>query len=200
MAVRLAALAADGLVFTGNEYDIDRYQQIDGIARDILARLSGHDPADIHLAMGLDSGYVTPKVDVRGCLFNDHDRILLMREREDGGWSLPGGWADPGDTPSAAVEREMLEESGHVVQARELIACLDRDVQGHTPAMPVHVYKLFFLCEQVGPPRPPAELETLDIGWFDVTDLPELSVSRVLPHEIELALEHHHRSAGAAFD
>lgn len=190
-AVKLRALAADGLVFTRNEYDVDRYEQIAGLAEDLMSRMSGHDASDIRHAMALDGGYVTPKVDVRGCLFDEENRILLMREKIDGKWSLPGGWADPGDSPALATEREMLEESGHVVKARRLIACWDREVQGHTPSMPVHVYKLFFLCEQVADPRPPDELETLDIGWFSLDDLPELSESRVLEHQLSAALAHH---------
>lgn len=191
LAVKLAALAANGLVFTRDEYDIDRYRQISSMAEQLLSLMSGHDGSDIRTAMALDGGYVTPKVDVRGCLFDEQERILLMREKVDGKWSLPGGWADPGDAPSVAAEREMLEESGHVVTATRLVGCWDRELQGHRPAMPVHVYKLFFLCEQIADPRPPAELETLDIGWFSVDDPPELSQSRVLARQLRKALDHH---------
>lgn len=191
LAVKLTSLAENGLVFTRDEYDIDRYQQISGLAAELMSIMSGHDAPAIRIAMALDGGYVTPKVDVRGCLFDEQERVLLMREKADGKWSLPGGWADPGDAPSVAAEREMLEESGYVVRTTKLVGCWDREVQGHTPAMPVHVYKLFFLCEQLEPPRPPAELETLDIGWFRVDDPPELSQSRVLAGQLRKALDHH---------
>jgi len=52
-----------------------------------------------------------------------------------------GGWADPGDAPSAAATREILEETGYHSSAVKLIACWDRELQGHPPPVPVHVYK-----------------------------------------------------------
>lgn len=201
LAVRLAALSHNGLVYSSGDYDTDRYEQMSQIADTLLATISGRDATAIHTALGLDTGYVTPKVDVRGVLFDEHERVLLMRERIDGLWSLPGGWADPGDSPAQAVEREMLEESGHVVRAVKLIGCWDRDVQGHVPPMSVGVYKLFFLCEQRGESRPPDELETLDTGWFGLDSLPALSLGRVMEHQLRIALDHHRDpSLPTAFD
>ena len=89
-----------------------------------------------------------------------------MREKADGRWSLPGGWADPGEAPSAAATREILEETGYHSSAVKLIACWDRELQDNPPPLPVHVYKLFFLCRRDGAVQPPAALETLDVGWF----------------------------------
>src|SRR5260370_39271322 len=45
-------------------------------------------------------GYATPKVEVRGAVVRDN-QILLVREREDGGWTMPGGWADVGESPNS---------------------------------------------------------------------------------------------------
>ena len=56
-------------------------------------------------------GHPTPKVDVRGALVRD-GKVLLVREVADGGWTLPGGWADIGEPPGASAEREFCEESG----------------------------------------------------------------------------------------
>ena len=112
---------------------------------------------------------------MRGAIFDDRERVLLMREKTDGRWSLPGGWADPGDAPSAAVTREIREETGYHSSAVKLIACWDRDVQGNLPPLPVHVYKLFFLCRRDGAAQPPSPLETLEVGWFGLDELPPLS-------------------------
>jgi ADP-ribose pyrophosphatase YjhB (NUDIX family) len=117
--------------------------------------------------------------------------VLLMREKADGRWSLPGGWADPGDTPSAAVTREVLEETGYHSSAVKLIACWDRERQGHLPPLPVHVYKLFFLCRRDGAVQPPAALETLEVGWFGLDALPPLSLGRVNRRQLGRALAHH---------
>jgi ADP-ribose pyrophosphatase YjhB (NUDIX family) len=190
-AIKLAALAQDGLLYADDDYDRDRYQQVGRLAAELLATLSGRQAGELALELGRDSGYATPKVDVRGAIFDDHERVLLMRERADGRWSLPGGWAEPGDAPSAAVTREILEETGYHSSAVKLISCWDRDRQDNPPPLPVHVYKLFFLCRRDGAVQPPAALETLDVGWFGVDALPPLSLGRVNHHQVERALAHH---------
>lgn len=190
-AVLLAALAQDGLTFAPNDYEIDRYRKIGQVAAQVLALLTGAPAAELSIELGRDSGYATPKVDVRGALIDADERFLLMREKSDGRWSLPGGWADPLDTPSAAVEREILEESGYGARAVKLVACYDRDTQGHLPPLAVSVYKLFFLCEATGDVRPPDELETLEIGWFGLDELPPLSAGRLTRRELQRMLAHH---------
>jgi ADP-ribose pyrophosphatase YjhB (NUDIX family) len=190
-AIKLAALAQDGLLYADDDYDRDRYQLVGRLAAELLATLSGRQAGELALELGRDSGYATPKVDVRGAIFDDHERVLLMRERADGRWSLPGGWAEPGDAPSAAVTREILEETGYHSSAVKLISCWDRDRQDNPPPLPVHVYKLFFLCRRDGAVQPPAALETLDVGWFGVDALPPLSLGRVNHHQVERALAHH---------
>jgi ADP-ribose pyrophosphatase YjhB (NUDIX family) len=201
IGIKLSALAQDGETFGADAYDLDRYAQIGRLAAELLSVLSGRPADELVLELGRDSGYATPKVDVRGVIFDDRERVLLMREKVDGRWSLPGGWADPGETPSAAVTREILEETGYHSSATKLVACWDRDVQGHRPPLPVHVYKLCFLCHRDGPVQPPAALETLDVGWFGLDALPPLSLSRVSPRQLERALAHHRdRSLPTEFD
>jgi ADP-ribose pyrophosphatase YjhB (NUDIX family) len=191
VAIRLAALAQDGLAYTTNPYDQDRFQQIGQLAAQLLAELSQRSADEFVLELGRDAGYATPKIDVRGAVFDDTERVLLMRERIDGRWSLPGGWADPGEAPSVAVTREVLEESGYPTTAVKLIACWDREKQANPPPMPVHIYKLFFLCQLDGPARAPSALETLDVGWFTLDALPPLSLGRVNPDQLSRALQHH---------
>jgi ADP-ribose pyrophosphatase YjhB (NUDIX family) len=191
IGIKLAALAQDGLAFAAGDYDRDRYRQVSALAAELLSVLAGRPADELRLELGRDSGYATPKIDVRGALFDERERVLLMREKSDGRWSLPGGWADPGDAPSAAVTREVLEETGYHSTAVKLIACWDRDLQGNRPPLPVHVYKLFFLCRRDGPVQPPAALETLDVGWFDVHAPPPLSLGRVNHHQLARALAHH---------
>jgi ADP-ribose pyrophosphatase YjhB (NUDIX family) len=141
IAIRVSALAQDGLTFAANDYDRDRYQHLGRLAAELL--------------------------------------------------SLPGGWADPGDAPSTAVTREVLEETGYHSSAVKLIACWDRELQGNPPPLPVHVYKLFFLCHSTGLVQPPALLETLEVGWFGLHALPPLSLGRVNHRQLERSLAHH---------
>jgi len=201
IGIKLAALAQDGLTFAASDYDLDRYQQVSRLAAELLSALSGRPATELAVELGRDSGYATPKIDVRGAIFDDLERVLLMREKIDGRWSLPGGWADPGDAPSAAVTREILEETGYHSSAVKLIACWDRDLQGNPPPLPVHVYKLFFLCRRHGAVQRPAALETLDVDWFGLDALPPLSLGRVNHRQLERALAHHRDpSLPAEFD
>jgi ADP-ribose pyrophosphatase YjhB (NUDIX family) len=190
IGIRLAALAQDGLAYADDDYDLDRYRQVSGLAAELLSVLSGRPAEELAVELGRDSGYATPKIDVRGVIFDDDERVLLMREKTDGRWSLPGGWADPGDAPSAAVTREILEETGYHASAVKLIACWDRELQANPPPLPVHVYKLFFLCRRDGAVQPPSALETLDVGWFYIHALPSLSLGRVNHRQLERALAH----------
>jgi ADP-ribose pyrophosphatase YjhB (NUDIX family) len=191
IGIRLSALAQTGLTFGVSDYDLDRYRQVSKLAAELLAVVSGRPEAELAVELGRDSGYATPKIDVRGAIFDDHERVLLMREKTDGRWSLPGGWADAGDTPSTAVTREILEETGYHSSVVKLIACWDRDRQGNPPPLPVHVYKLFFLCRRDGAVQPPSTLETLEVGWFGLGELPPLSLGRVNHRQLERALAHH---------
>jgi len=191
IAVKLAALAQAGLTYGQVSYDLDRYRQITDLASRLLAAVSERSAEELTLELGRDVGYTTPKVDVRGVLFDSDERVLLMRERIDGHWSAPGGWADPGDAPSVAAIREVREETGYPAEAVKLIGCWDRDLQGHLPRMHVSIYKLFFLCRQVGEPAPPDALETLEIGWFGLDELPPLSAGRINEWQLRRALAHH---------
>jgi ADP-ribose pyrophosphatase YjhB (NUDIX family) len=196
-AIALSALAQSGLTYAQNDYDLDRYRKVAALAADLLAAITDQPAAHWQLEMGRDAGYATPKVDVRGALVDDDERILLMRERSDGRWSLPGGWADPLDTPSRAVEREILEETGYGATVVKLVGVWDRETQGHIPPLPFSIYKLFFLCAATGEVRPPDALETLDVGWFGIDELPDLSLGRISRRQLERILAHR-RNPGLA--
>jgi ADP-ribose pyrophosphatase YjhB (NUDIX family) len=191
IGIGLSALSQTGLTYGADEYDLDRYHQVGRMAAELLSAISGRSADELAVELGRDSGYATPKVDVRGVVFDDDERVLLMRERADGLWSLPGGWADPGEAPSAAVVREILEETGYHSSAVKLIACWDRELQNNPPPLPFHVYKLFFLCRHNGNVQEPQALETLEVDWFDLSSLPELSLGRVNHRQLDRALAHH---------
>jgi len=143
-------------------------------------------------------GYATPKIDVRAAVF-DQDRISLVREREDELWTLPGGWADVGDAPSAAAIREVKEESGYDVVVKKLASLYDRDKHRHPP-MPYHVYKIFFICELCGGAATET-LETSSVDFFEKNVLPPLSLSRVIPSRIKHMFNHYrHPEWPTSFD
>ena len=187
-AKRLQAIAQTGLTYAKDPFDVERYQSIRLVTAEMMAAGSGEGSADSFVKLlSMDVGYATPKVDVRAAVFRD-GRLLLVREKEDGRWTLPGGWADIGDSPSGAVVREVKEESGFDVKARKLLALLDRNLHGHPP-IPYHAYKLFFLCDIVGG-NARAEQETDAVGFFAADEIPPLSLTRVTPAQIARLFEH----------
>jgi ADP-ribose pyrophosphatase YjhB (NUDIX family) len=199
-AKQLAALAQDGLTYSDNEYEIDRYRQIRQIAAEMMAAGFELDAQAFVDLFAREQGYATPKVDVRGAVFRD-DKILLVREKIDGGWTLPGGWADPCQSPSEAVAREVFEEAGFQVRVVKLAAVYDRSKHPHLPPMPFHLYKLFFLCEITGGAATES-YETTGVAFFAEDSIPEpLSISRTLPFQIARMFEHYrNRALPADFD
>jgi ADP-ribose pyrophosphatase YjhB (NUDIX family) len=183
------AIAQNGLTFTTNPYDVERYEAVRRIAAEMMAAHTGADQERIVGLFARESGYATPKVDVRGVAFRD-DAILLVKEREDGGWTLPGGWADVNESPREAVEREVFEESGYRVQATKLLALFDRAKHPHWPPFPFHIYKVFILCDLVGG-DPAASNETEAVGFIRENEIPELSIARTTPGQITRLFEHH---------
>ena len=188
LARRLQALAQTGLTYTEGDYDRERYHAVREVAAQLMAQQSGTPVETFRQLFSQQDGYATPKVDVRGAAFRD-GKILLVQEASDGQWTLPGGWADVNDSPTEAVEREMVEESGFTAKAIKLAAVYDREKHPHTPPFPFHVYKLFFLCEITGGTARPS-LETLAADFFSPDALPPLSTTRVLAQQIHRMFEH----------
>jgi ADP-ribose pyrophosphatase YjhB (NUDIX family) len=187
-AKELQAIAQNGLLYASDKpYDAARYKRIREIASEMMAASGAADEEFFAELFGGEEGYATPKVDVRGAIFRD-DKILLVKEISDGGWTLPGGWADVNDSPREAVEREVWEESGYEVRATRLLAVYDRSKHGHVPAVPFYVYKIFILCELLGG-KARASIETSDVGFFAEDDLPPLSVARVTAKQIARLFE-----------
>ena len=189
-ARKVQAIAQNGLTFTQDPFDRERYQQLQELVTTILTSQLAITPEQLQGLWVGDDGYATPKVDVRGGVF-DQDKVLLVRERSDGKWALPGGWVDVGDGPAFAVEREIREESGYLAKAVKLAALFDKNnpAHGHPPSI-LHIYKLFFLCELTGG-TPTLSNETDGVDFFPVSSLPPLSTGRTTQSEIERLHEHH---------
>lgn len=180
---RLQAIAQNGLTYADNAYDMERYEQLQEIVAEIIATYTDEDFNKIKNYLSEESGYATPKIDVRGVVFKDN-KILMVKEKVDNLWTVPGGWADVEYTPGENVEREVLEESGFKVKAKRLLAVYDRSKHGHYPPHPHSIYKMFFLCEIIGG-NPQPNMETLAVDFFDVNNLPELSIGRVTEKQIQ---------------
>jgi ADP-ribose pyrophosphatase YjhB (NUDIX family) len=190
-ARRLQAIAQTGLTFVQDPYDQERYEQIRALAAEIMAGYSGAELSRIESLFTEQSGYATPKIDVRAAAFRDDGALLMVREANDGRWSLPGGWADVNQSPREAILREVREESGFEIAIRKLAAVFDRALHGHLPPRPFHVYKLFFLCDIAGGAAQ-TSLETTEIAFFTEANIPaDLSIGRIVPYQIGRMFAHY---------
>ena len=198
-ARRLQAISQIGLTYAKDPFDVERYEAIREIAAEMMADGTGTTDASriVNLFEG-DVGYATPKMDVRAAVF-EQDRLLLVREREDGCWTLPGGWADIGSSASDNTIREVREESGYETEILKLAAVFDRNRHGHPP-IPFYAYKLFFLARLTGG-APVHSVETDGVDFFEEDRIPPLSLTRVTPAQIRHMFDHHrHPEWPTSFD
>ncbi|HYD87686.1 MAG TPA: NUDIX hydrolase [Vitreimonas sp.] len=185
-AKRLQAIASTGLHFTKDAYDRERFLEVGAIANAMLAELGNVPLARIEgLVSDFAQGYATPKVDVRGAVIRG-DRVLLVQERSDARWTLPGGFADIGLSAGRNVEKEIDEEAGLRVKAERLYAVRHKAKQPYEPDAR-DFYKLFFLCEALNESEPAPGAETLAAAFFPLPALPDLSVGRTVRSDIEAA-------------
>lgn len=186
-AQRLQAIAQNGLAYAQDAYDVERFAAVREIAAEIMTHGAAAPLADALELFADQTGYATPKVDVRGVVFCG-DAILMVKERADNAWTLPGGWADVGVSIAENVEREIFEESGFEARAMKLLAVYDRNKHNHPP-IPFHTYKLFVHCELVGG-RARTSVETDAVDFFRANAIPELSTSRVTRTQIARMFAH----------
>ncbi|WP_019507120.1 NUDIX hydrolase [Pleurocapsa sp. PCC 7319] len=192
-AKELQAISQTGLHYSQEQFDRQRYQRIGEISAEILANHTNLSVEQYLEFNATEFGYATPKVDVRGVVFQD-SKILLVREIADRGrWTLPGGWADVNETPGESVTREVYEESGFETKAIKLLAVYDREKQQHQPAYPYHIYKLFFHCAIIGGEATVSN-ETSEVAFFSEQDIPELSESRVTEKQIKRFFKYYRNS------
>jgi ADP-ribose pyrophosphatase YjhB (NUDIX family) len=185
---QLQAIAQTGLHYANSPFDVERYERLLEIAVQIGAANSPHDETVLLEQFRAQTGYATPRVDVRAACFRN-GKILLVQERTDERWALPGGWADVGDGPAAAAEREVLEESGYRCRAAQLIGIFDANRA--VGALPLyHAYKIVFRCELLGEAEPLDSPEILDARFFGSDELPPLSENRTWEALVQECFRH----------
>lgn len=185
-AREIFSLSQSGLTYSGNQYDIERYKRLQEITAEMIASQSDIPKEMVLESFSMQAGYITPKIDVRGAVILD-DKILLIQERADGKWAMPGGWADLGNAPASVAEREVWEESGFRVKAEKVVAVMDAN--RIEPMEFYHAFKIIFLCKLLdGEPR--TSHETLAVGFFDPNNLPPLSSYRTNENMVREVFAH----------
>lgn len=194
---RVRAIAQNGLTYCENPYDIERYEELKELSFSMLNILTDAPIEKIKNFFTDEKGYQTPKVDVRAVVMKS-DKILLVKEKIDGKWSLPGGWCDIGFSPSQMAKKEIWEEAGYEVSVEKLLALYDKECHGH-PKDIYHIYKLFFKCSIIGGDGL-GGMETSDVGYFSINDLPPLSLTRNTEEQISAMFDLYFSDKETAFD
>jgi ADP-ribose pyrophosphatase YjhB (NUDIX family) len=196
-AQEIFSLSQAGLTYNQNPFDIERYKRLQEISAEMIASQSQISKEAALTSFSMQVGYITPKIDVRGAIVRE-GKILLIQERADGKWAMPGGWADLGNAPASVAEREVWEESGFRVKAEKVVAVIDAN--RIAPMEFYHAFKIIFLCRLLdGEPRP--SYETLAVDFFDPKDLPPLSRYRTDESMIQEVFAHVEQpNRPAAFD
>ena len=135
MLHRLKSIALEGLRFTPNPYDIDRYNRLLDVASNAYSELLRIDSEAVLAQFRSEIGVVTPKLGADAAVVNDRGQILLLKRSDGRGWGLPGGWVDVHESPAQAAVREVWEEAGLRVEpeAYAAISCKE-------PASSAHLY------------------------------------------------------------
>ena len=173
-AREIFSLSQAGLTYSQNEFDIERYKRLQEISAEMIESETELSKDSVLESFSMQAGYATPKIDVRGAVIQNN-KILLIQERMDGKWAMPGGWADLGNAPASVAEREVWEESGYRVKAEKVIAVIDAN--RIEPLEFYHAFKIIFLCRLIGG-EPQTSHETMAVGFFDFNNLPPLSIYR----------------------
>lgn len=180
---RVKALADTGLVYAEDDYTKERYEELLEISLKLMASVSDQPFEVLQDFFLTEKDYPTVKVDVRGFVLNEKDEILMAKESVDGKWTIPGGWADIGDSPSEAVLKEIREETGFDAKVVRLLAVYDKRCHPHPPEA-FYIYKLIFFCKIIG-----GELQhgfdMLGADFFPMHKLPELSEDRILKSQLK---------------
>lgn len=184
LAKQIQAYCKTGLYFVENEYEIDRYNQIMEASINIISQLSEEEPEKIKLFLDNDDLYITPKIDTRIVVFNEKGEFLFVKEKVDGCWTLPGGFCDVGYSPSDVAVKETMEEAGIQVKPVKLLGVIDKSNYSH-PRNIYYLYTIFFLCEKIGGKEKPG-IETLDVNYFSINNLPALSTHRITEEQLQM--------------
>ncbi len=185
LAMEVQSLAQNGLAYTSNEYDKERYERLREISAAMIQLKTDLDFKQIENVFCSESGYQTPKIDTRAAIIKDN-KILLVREN-NGTWSLPGGWCDVLESVGSNTVKEVKEEAGLDVVPKKLVAVQDRN-QHNQPTYAYSVCKIFVLCDVIGGEFQ-KNIETTEAKYFSLNELPLLAVEKNTKEQIEMCFQ-----------
>jgi len=163
------AIARTGLHYSDNPFDRERYTRLLAAAEREYARHTGLSDDVVRARLAADLGYVTAKVGADAAVFDDDDRILLVRRADDGKWGLIAGWIDTNESPAETVVRELAEETGVEARVDRLVGVFFREAS--VSASTHGTVSVVYLCSITGGALRPQPHEVLELAWRAVDDI-----------------------------
>lgn len=193
MLNQIKGITQTGLAYSKDPYDIERYKELEVIAKNLILQLTNLDIEKINLIFSAEEGYATPKTDIRCVVFNTNNQLLLVKEKNENRWALPGGWADIGLSPSEVAVKEAKEETGLKVNPSKVLAIMDKFKHNHAPEFS-YIYKIFIKCEIIGGELCTG-LETSEVGFFNLEQIKNLDLStrRNTLEQIEMMFDYQNK-------
>lgn len=108
-------------------------------------------------------------------VFDDEGRVLLGQRSDNGRWALISGIPDPGEQPAACAVREVYEETAVRCEAERVVLVEAGEQVTFDNGDICQFMDTTFRCRAVGGEARVNDDESLQVGWFDVDALPELS-------------------------
>jgi ADP-ribose pyrophosphatase YjhB (NUDIX family) len=183
IAKRIQAISQTGIRFTKDNFDKQRFEELRELSVQLVSLVSDAKVDKIRDLFTFESGFQTPKIDIRAVVLKD-SKVLLTKEQSDNKWSLPGGYADVNYSPSEIAEKEVFEETGLKVKTNRILAIVDTN-KHNFPPLEFHFYKIVILCDLIDGELRGSD-ETEETRFFDFDKLPELSVKRNTNELIDL--------------
>lgn len=185
-AIEIQSLSQIGLTYTKDVYDRERYQRLREISAEMLAKKTEVSIEKVKDLFCHETGYQTPKLDTRAAIFRNN-KILLVH-KNNGTWSLPGGWCDVLESVKSNTEKEVREETGLNVKVVKIISIQDRN-KHNKPVYAYGVCKIFVLCEVING-KFVENIETTEIRYFSLQDLPHnLAEEKTNKEQIEMCFK-----------
>lgn len=163
---QIKAIALEGLRFTKDPYDIDRYNKLIKMVAHKYSEVLAIEPSVTLEKLRAEIGVVTPKLGAEAAVLNGKDQLLILRRSDDGSWCLPCGWVDVAESPAQASVRETREETGLIVTPLSyiFISCKGPSISTHLQ----HQVNIITLMTPVALDAPiTLSHEHTDFRWID---------------------------------
>jgi 8-oxo-dGTP diphosphatase len=166
--LKVHSISKIGLTYSKDPYALENYLELSHLSSTMLKSFTKVDfKRPQYFSKDL---YPTPNVSVRMVIFDSNQQVLMVKEKVDGGYTLPGGWADLFESPVEAIRKECLQEAGATVEVEKISGVYHYDFihRGSAQSQYVLVFK-----GRLTKPLKPWGHEIMDVNFFPLNQLPK---------------------------